>query len=238
MFGRRKKWGMSIAGMGIGAGIGAGLMFVLDPAQGSRRRALIRDKAVRASHALNRGVQLVGRDAYNRARGLAAAVFGHFRSESVIDDVLVARIRSEMGRWFSHSHAIQVVAQNGVVYLSGPILASEERKLFKAVKKVSGVRRVENQLQTHDEPGAIPSLQGKEDRRRVSEFLQSKWAPWPRVVAGSAGAAAVAYGLKKGEAVGWSSAAAGALLLARAITNIELKKMTRVGNGHGHESVH
>ena len=33
-----------------GLGLGAALMYVLDPERGKRRRALVRDKAVRAAH--------------------------------------------------------------------------------------------------------------------------------------------------------------------------------------------
>jgi hypothetical protein len=55
-----------------GVGAGAGLMYLLDPQQGRRRRALVRDKAVSLAHQAQGAAEMVRRDARNRARGLAA----------------------------------------------------------------------------------------------------------------------------------------------------------------------
>jgi hypothetical protein len=61
------KTGMLLTGMGIGAG----LMYILDPDRGRRRRALARDKAVRTWNRSERYVGKVSRDLANRTRGLA-----------------------------------------------------------------------------------------------------------------------------------------------------------------------
>jgi hypothetical protein len=55
-----------------GAGLGAGLMYLLDPQMGRRRRALARDQAVSLAHEAQDAAGVVARDATNRARGLAA----------------------------------------------------------------------------------------------------------------------------------------------------------------------
>lgn len=55
-----------------GAGIGAGLMYMLDPRMGRRRRALVRDKMASMAHQAGDAAEVVGRDMKNRARGLAA----------------------------------------------------------------------------------------------------------------------------------------------------------------------
>ena len=55
-----------------GASFGAGLMFMLDPQQGRRRRALARDQAVRLAHDAEDAAGVVDRDMRNRARGLAS----------------------------------------------------------------------------------------------------------------------------------------------------------------------
>jgi hypothetical protein len=60
------KTGYFLAGMGIGAGV----MFILDPDRGRRRRALVRDKAVSAWHQSERFAGKVSRDMANRSRGL------------------------------------------------------------------------------------------------------------------------------------------------------------------------
>jgi hypothetical protein len=55
-----------------GAGLGAGLMFFLDPKRGRQRRTQVRDKMVRLSHQVQEARDTVVRDARNRLRGLAA----------------------------------------------------------------------------------------------------------------------------------------------------------------------
>ncbi|HEY4561842.1 MAG TPA: polyketide cyclase, partial [Thermoanaerobaculia bacterium] len=40
-----KKWSL-VGSAGLGAGVGAGLMYLLDPQGGGRRRAVARDKSV------------------------------------------------------------------------------------------------------------------------------------------------------------------------------------------------
>jgi gas vesicle protein len=65
----------SIAGITAGVvgalALGAGLMFLLDPTQGRRRRALIRDKAVSYTNEATRYAQSTGRHLSNKAQGLA-----------------------------------------------------------------------------------------------------------------------------------------------------------------------
>lgn len=53
-----------------GLGLGAAAMYLLDPNGGSRRRALIRDKAIGLSNDLRQSVEAKGRDLGNRAKGL------------------------------------------------------------------------------------------------------------------------------------------------------------------------
>jgi hypothetical protein len=50
-----------------------------------------------------------------------------------------------------------------MVRLCGPILSHEVSALLSAVESVAGVRNVDNQLEPHDQPGNIPSLQGGGD---------------------------------------------------------------------------
>jgi hypothetical protein len=61
------------AGMLLGAiGVGAGLMYVLDPERGGRRRGLFRDKAVSAINKTGDALGTTSRDIANRAAGLWA----------------------------------------------------------------------------------------------------------------------------------------------------------------------
>jgi hypothetical protein len=60
----------------IGAGVGALAMFVLDPDNGRRRRALARDKLTHYGNEARDAVEGTARDLRNRAQGLAAEARG------------------------------------------------------------------------------------------------------------------------------------------------------------------
>src|SRR5437868_8967216 len=55
-----------------GAALGAGLMYVLDPQTGRRRRALARDKMISLGHQAADAGAIAARDITHRAQGLAA----------------------------------------------------------------------------------------------------------------------------------------------------------------------
>jgi osmotically-inducible protein OsmY len=143
--------------------VGAGLMYVLDPARGKRRRALLRDQMVHAAHELEDvGERTAGKsqDLRNRARGAVAETRTRLRREDVDDSVLEARVRAEIGRVVSNPGAIQVAAEEGHVTLSGPVLEHEVEELLSSASSVRGVGEVENRLDPHAEPGDVPGLQG------------------------------------------------------------------------------
>jgi osmotically-inducible protein OsmY len=156
----------------VGLTCGAGLMYVLDPGGGRRRRALLRDQVRHAVRKTSDGLDAASRDAANRMSGRLADARGRLRHEHVADPILVERVRAEMGRVVSHPRAIDVEARNGTVRLCGPILASEVNPLMDAVRSVSGVTGIDNQLDVHQEPGNIPSLQGggSDDSRAPGKY--------------------------------------------------------------------
>ena len=138
----------------LGAGLGAVAMYYLDPSRGRYRRALLRNQLVHASHKAHRAASVVGRDASNRASGVLARLRSVFDFSQPDDDVLVQRVRSRLGRVVTHPSAIEVSASDGVVTLSGPVLADEVRLFVDCVHHVHGVRAVRNRLDVHAE-GAI-----------------------------------------------------------------------------------
>jgi osmotically-inducible protein OsmY len=81
--------------------------------------------------------------------------------ETVTDEVMVSRVRSEFGRIISHPKSIYVLARNGEITLSGQILRKELNKLIGLTCRVRGVRKVNNQLDVFDSAGKVPGLQGK-----------------------------------------------------------------------------
>lgn len=153
----------------IGLGVGAGLLYLLSGERGEGRRTYLRDQAVHTGRKVAEGVGGKARHLRNRARGAVAEMAGRFRQEQVTDDVLVARIRSEMGRVVSHPRAVQVHARHGDVILTGEILADEEDRLLETICHVPGVQRVESRLDCYCESGSVPSLQGEGRRTRMEQ---------------------------------------------------------------------
>jgi uncharacterized membrane protein/gas vesicle protein len=216
-----------------GAGIGAAVAFFFDPEQGRRRRALVRDKTVHARKELEEAADVTKKDVSNRARGLRASLRTLVEDEEPSDDVLRERVRAAIGRVVSHPGAIEVTARDGVVTLSGPILADEVPLLIDRVLDVRGVRDVVNRLEVHKEPGNVPALQGEGKKRGgpKPDFLQENWAPATRLVGGAIGALASAYGFAGHGIVRKAVGVAGLALLARAATNKELRELTRLTTG-------
>jgi hypothetical protein len=176
-----------------GAGIGAALTFMLDPSAGGRRRALVRDKAVKATRLTRDGLDATARDITNRTRGIVAATRGRFSSESVDDARVLDRVRAQLGRVCSHPRAIDVEVANCEVTLRGDILASEVDDVIASAAAVRGVRNVISELDAHENAAGVPALQGE---GRIAgprlDILQSNWAPATKALVG---VAAVATGL-------------------------------------------
>lgn len=211
---------------GAGLGLGTGIMYLLDPDRGKRRRALLRDKFAWAARKTGDGLGVTARDLRNRSQGLITDIQSRFSSEPVDDAVLVDRVRSKLGRIVSHPSAIEVTAQNGNVTLNGPILTAEVPELLTCVKRVQGVNEVVNNLEVHEEAGNHPALQGGRERPgNRFEFLQENWSPAARFVASAAGASLAAYGGARRGALGAGLGAAGLLLVTRGITNTEFKHL-------------
>jgi hypothetical protein len=144
-----------------GFGVGAGVMYMLDPDRGKRRRALVRDQVVHASNAGREALGKASRDLRNRAIGVVAETKALFSDEHVPDPVLVDRIRACLGRYPIHHRTIQLDAEGGIVTLSGETLAKEVDTLVDAVLCVRGVNEVVNNLTVHETAEGISSLQGE-----------------------------------------------------------------------------
>jgi hypothetical protein len=209
-------------------GLGAGLMYFMDPVQGPRRRALARDKAAGIWSDFEDGIAGLSRDLENRWHGITAEFRAMTTPEEVTDEQLVARVRSHLGRLVSHPRAIQVDARDHVVTLSGPVLAREASRLAIGVLRVRGVRKVENQLDVHEQPDDIPALQGP------GRIGPAEWTPTRRVISGAAGATLALYGLRRGGVLGAGLALFGISLLARGITNQTVGQIMAPGQDQGH----
>jgi len=168
---------MRLARLFAGAAVGAGLMYLLDPEGGRRRRALLRDQLVSAAHKTTDAVDATSRDMTNRARGVVAELRGRFsRNDHVSDDVLRERVRARIGSVVGHGGGIETHVQDVV-----------------------------NQLDVHETPGTIPALQGRPLPARAGEvfdLLPTRWPPSASLV--GMGALIAVAGLAAGRRqLGW-----------------------------------
>jgi uncharacterized membrane protein len=214
-------------------GIGAGLMYIFDPDRGKRRRADVRNKARHLVNKADDGIGKTSRDLANRFSGIVAEAESlFFPRAKPIKQVLIARVRSKLGRIVSHPSSIEVKADDGRVILSGPILANEVEGLLDHVSAISGVVSVENRLEVHEQAGKVSGLQGgRVNLGERSALMQISWSPTTRLLAGAAGGLLTAYAAKRRGLMGAAIAPVGLAMLSRAITNLELKRIIGVERG-------
>lgn len=158
----------------VGVGIGAALMYLLDPERGKRRRALMRDKLVHAGRATAQKAGVATRDAANHLQGVIARTRSLVTSERVADSVIAERVRARIGHLVPHAGSIDVTVRDGRVTLAGEEFAGDVDALLSEVARVRGVAGVDNKLGLPAQPqgvteppaGATPSLALPVERRR------------------------------------------------------------------------
>ena len=150
-------------------GFAAGLlaMYYLDARSGGQRRALVRDKVVATGHDMADYAEHHAKRIVDHVKGMVATgrVDRTTSSEPQSDEQLRERIRAQMGRWVSHPGAVHVEVEQGRVRLTGHVLHGEASYLVENVRAMAGVGELHNELQVHEGPGDIPSLQGGAETR-------------------------------------------------------------------------
>jgi osmotically-inducible protein OsmY len=157
MLRRRRARPLDLPALALAVLCGAALALLLDPGRGAARRARLREKAAAAARRGRTVVERRARDLAQRAKGRRYEI-DHAR-ETVADDVLVERVRAQLGKRARHAGALRVEARAGTVTLAGPILRDEVEGLLEIVTKVRGVKAIEDRLDAHDPPD-VPGLQG------------------------------------------------------------------------------
>jgi len=154
-----------------GAILGATAMYIFDSQQGNRRRALARDKMIRAVHLLGRFARRQAKDTANRALGHLAEIRSSVRDHSagVDDETLVSRVRAQLGHVVAHPGSLEVTARDGHVIISGPVLRRDIERMCDRLNKTRGVRDFDLQVEAHDSPQGVPGLQGRSRGERGDE---------------------------------------------------------------------
>ena len=216
-----------------GACVGAALLYTLDvqarrpPPREAARQGAPRREAGRIGHGPG-GL----RHRRPQPRHPPPPARSSSRPKAVDDRILAERVRSKMGRYVSHPHSIGVLVQDGKVTLAGPIVAGEAAGLLDHVRRIPGVKGVEDALHPHEKSAGVPGLQGGQLRKgERAEILQANWSPAYRFGAAALGSVLMARGAMRKGLKGWSAAAAGAGLLARAWYNEPLSRIFGLGGG-------
>ena len=141
-----------------GLGLGAAIMYFLDPGRGARRRHVVGDKAMSALRDGARDARKLAVNARNHVTGAVVQTRNRISGEIVDDIQLAERVRAQLGHHVEHARAIEVVAENGVVRLTGAIPPEEIQRAEKTACAVAGVQSVENGITAA--PPIHPSAQG------------------------------------------------------------------------------
>ncbi len=209
-----------------GAAIGAGMMYFMDPQNGDRRQAMIRQKVTHWQNEADNAVATATNDLRNRAQGMMAEGMARVSNQGASDQVLKARVRSRLGFLTRHPGAIQVDVQNHTAILSGDILSEEVDHLIHGVSMVQGIDNVQNHMRSHQTAENIPQLQGE---GWMPGDNGGQWAPSTRLLATIGAGYLMLYGMARGGIIGFFSRIAGFGLGARALTNMNMDQMLGMG---------
>lgn len=205
---RARSRGMSL-GMLTGVSAGAALMYILDPEQGGRRRALARDKIVHGTHVVRDRGRSAWQDACHRSAGIWHEGRRMLRREPIADETLAQRARAQLRRHTHYAHAIDVAVHEGRVTLSGPVLARDTDRLLRGIRRLRGVREIDDRLAVHTDAGTVPALQGAHDEPTTPALTATQ-----RIAVSAAGSTLVLAATRRRGPLGTALGLIGAGLLA------------------------
>jgi hypothetical protein len=193
-------------------------MYYFDPDLGRRRRALLRDKLTGTLNDLDDALEMTLRDGRNRVQGLLSETLSLLPGPRIADERLEGRVRSVLGHRVSQPRKVDVSVHDGSVVLSGSVHPAEVQHLLLAVRLIRGVRRVENRLEPHAEPG-----------HRPASMIQARWSPATRLTAGAVGTWLMARCTRNPTLVNMALGTLGFGMFTRAITNVPVMESAQVG---------
>jgi len=137
-------------------GIGAALMYFLDPVSGKRRRWQVVDQVADAGRSVGDATGSAMTTAVSRTRGYLKRARQLVMREQPVDDASLAeRVRVALAQVIPDSHALDVRVRDGSVMLKGPVRGDQIEDLISCVERVDGVCEVDNRLSPND-GGAEP----------------------------------------------------------------------------------
>jgi hyperosmotically inducible periplasmic protein len=158
---RNDGWRAVLLALAAGAA-GAVAMYLLDPIQGKRRRAMLADQSAAAVRDAADRADKARRLAAGRLGGVAQEAF-HIGQGSVANDAaLAAKVETELFRSPSvPKGTININVEAGRVVLRGEIDTARQRSaLERKAKSIAGVLEVENLLHLPGEPVVASAPRG------------------------------------------------------------------------------
>jgi osmotically-inducible protein OsmY len=129
------------------AGVGAALMFLLDPDNGKRRRGILKDKSASYMRKAQATEAALVRQTLHHIQGALATIRSRVTPPEPVDDsILTERVRAALGHVVPDAHAIDVKVRDGCVVLKGPVMPEEIGEIVACAERVRGVQQVENRL--------------------------------------------------------------------------------------------
>ncbi len=228
----KNRWSL-VGSAGVGAGLGAGLMYLLDPQGGRGRRALARDKSVSALKTGGKAAAKTSRQLGDKSRELVSQAGSKLRQSDLVENggALLKKVQKKVRHAVSHPSAVEAAVEEGKVILRGLVLASEVAALLAAIGSIQGIGEIENQLEIHESTQDLAAYRNGA-RRWVG--------PATRVLTGGTGSALAYAALKRKDPLGAALGAVGLGLLAHGLTNFDPKRLasrlSRSKNGHADEA--
>lgn len=141
----------------IGVGCGAFAMYLLDPRQGARRRAVLSDRAASTTLVTGRRSLKLLQHLRNQAEGVLAYTTDLFTPVGVASDRKLAdRIRSRLGHVCEHPARIEIEVKSGDVIVRGHAEESEVSRLLSNISATRGVRSVTDAIERGTAAGSQP----------------------------------------------------------------------------------
>lgn len=145
---RKPSRARTLTALAIGAAAGYAIAYLLDPEQGRGRRARLRDRSMAMARDLGNDAERRGRYASRAVQGLGARLTRPGPDRTLPDDLtLVDRVESEL---FADPGVpkgkINIDAEDGRVILRGEVDPGQISEIERAVRRIIGVRDVENLL--------------------------------------------------------------------------------------------
>lgn len=205
----------------MGIGLGAGLMYYMDPQMGNQRKSKVRNQMLRLQNQADDAVETAVHDTRNRVKGLLSRGIEIVSDEALPDAVLEQRARARLGFLTRAPGALQLQVDQGELTIDGDILAEDAEELVNALGRLRGIRAVRNNLRLHADDSDLPMLQKQSPLDRNTMM----WSPTRRLLSGVGAGYLLLYGVARGGIIGMIARLAGMGLGLRALTNMDMRTM-------------